>query len=68
MPVSRRLIYQQNRKTRSFKKLTTYKINVDEYGCWIPAANQFPSTADGRFKKLADYIHSKALKFALHLQ
>ena len=49
-------------------KLTRYKTNVDEYGRWIPAANKFPSASDGSFKKLADYVHSKGLKFGLHIQ
>ena len=49
-------------------KLTRYKTNVDEYGRWIPAANKFPSASDGSFKKLADYVHGKGLKFGLHIQ
>jgi alpha-galactosidase len=49
-------------------KLTKFETNVDEYGRWIPAANRFPSAADGSFKKLADYVHSKGLKFGLHIQ
>lgn len=49
-------------------KLTKYKTNVDQYGRWIPAANKFPSASDGSFKKLADYVHGKGLKFGLHIQ
>ena len=49
-------------------KLTKFETNVDQYGRWIPAANKFPSAADGSFKKLADYVHSKGLKFGLHIQ
>lgn len=49
-------------------KLTKYQTNVDAYGRWIPAANKFPSAADGSFKSLADYVHSKGLKFGLHIQ
>src|SRR5689334_252792 len=49
-------------------KLTKYKTNVDAYGRWIPAVNKFPSSSDGSFKALASYVHSKGLKFGLHIQ
>jgi alpha-galactosidase len=48
--------------------LTRYPTNVDAYGRWIPAANRFPSAADGSFKSLAAYVHGKGLKFGLHIQ
>jgi hypothetical protein len=42
--------------------------DIDDYGRYIPAPNRFPSAADGTgFKALADYIHSKGLKFGIHL-
>jgi alpha-galactosidase len=42
--------------------------NMDEYGRFIPALNRFPSSADGKgFKPLGDYIHSKGLKFGIHM-
>lgn len=41
---------------------------IDKWGRYIPAPNRFPSSADGTgFKHLADYIHSKGLKFGIHL-
>ncbi|MGE5428194.1 MAG: glycoside hydrolase family 27 protein [Methylococcaceae bacterium] len=41
---------------------------MDEYGRLMPAIKKFPSAADGRgFQSLADYIHSKGLKFGIHL-
>lgn len=41
---------------------------IDEWGRYTPALNRFPSAADGAgFKPLADYIHSKGLKFGIHL-
>jgi len=41
---------------------------MDEYGRFLPAVKKFPSAADGKgFKSLADYIHSKGLKFGIHL-
>lgn len=42
--------------------------SMDEYGRLIPAVKKFPSAADGNgFKSLADYVHSKGLKFGIHL-
>lgn len=41
---------------------------MDEWGRLIPAANRFPSAANGAgFKPLADYVHSKGLKFGIHM-
>jgi alpha-galactosidase len=41
---------------------------MDQYGRMMPAVKKFPSAADGNgFKSLADYIHSKGLKFGIHL-
>ncbi len=41
---------------------------MDEYGRFLPAVNRFPSASNGKgFKPLADYIHSKGLKFGIHL-
>src|SRR5215470_19070279 len=44
------------------------KLAMDEYGRLLPAANRFPSSANGQgFKSLADYIHNKGLKFGIHI-
>src|SRR5436190_16318328 len=44
------------------------KLAMDQYGRLQPAVNRFPSSADGRgFKPLADYVHSKGLKFGIHI-
>ncbi|MGH9470657.1 MAG: glycoside hydrolase family 27 protein [Terriglobia bacterium] len=41
---------------------------MDRYGRLVPALNRFPSAAGGRgFKPLADYVHSKGLKFGIHI-
>lgn len=41
---------------------------MDAYGRLLPAPNRFPSSVDGRgFKPLADYVHSKGLKFGIHI-
>ena len=42
--------------------------NMDGYGRLTPALNHFPSAADGQgFKPLGDYVHSKGLKFGIHI-
>jgi alpha-galactosidase len=44
------------------------KVIMDKYGRFIPATNRFPSAANGAgFKPLADYVHSKGLKFGIHI-
>jgi hypothetical protein len=41
---------------------------IDEYGRYMPAINRFPSASGGKgFRELADYIHSKGLKFGIHI-
>jgi len=41
---------------------------MDEFGRYLPAVNRFPSAADGNgFKALGEYIHSKGLKFGIHI-
>jgi alpha-galactosidase len=43
-------------------------LTMDANGRLLPAPNRFPSAADGGgFKALADYVHSKGLKFGLHM-
>jgi len=45
-----------------------WEYNMDDYGRLIPAPNRFPSAAHGQgFKPLADYVHSKGLKFGIHI-
>ena len=44
------------------------KLEMDGYGRLLPAVKKFPSAAGGKgFKPLADYVHSKGLKFAIHM-
>ncbi len=44
------------------------KLAMDEYSRLLPAPNKFPSSKDGNgFKPLADYVHSKGLKFGIHM-
>jgi len=43
-------------------------LSMDEFGRLMPAVNRFPSSANGAgFKPLADYVHSKGLKFGIHI-
>ena len=44
------------------------KVTMDEFGRFVPSPNRFPSAANGAgFKPLADYAHSKGLKFGIHI-
>ena len=59
--------YVENTKAHGYNQ-TDPVYCLDEYGRLIPAVNKFPSAAGGKgFKPLADYIHSKGLKFGIHL-
>jgi hypothetical protein len=50
------------------KHLDDMEAAMDEYGRLLPAPDRFPSAAGGQgFKPLADYIHSKGLKFGIHI-
>jgi alpha-galactosidase len=43
-------------------------LMMDEWSRLQPAANKFPSAAGGAgFKALANYVHSKGLKFGIHV-
>jgi alpha-galactosidase len=44
------------------------ELAMDPYGRLIPAANRFPSAANGAgFEPLAGYIHKLGLKFGIHI-
>lgn len=44
------------------------QLTMDKYGRLTPGLKKFPSAADGKgFKPLADYVHSKGLKFGIHI-
>ena len=41
---------------------------IDEYSRLVPSSKKFPSSADGNgLKFLADYAHSKGLRFGIHI-
>ncbi len=43
-------------------------LAMDKWGRLIPAVKRFPSAKGGKgFKPLADYVHSKGLKFGIHI-
>ena len=43
-------------------------LTMDEYGRLTPGLQKFPSAANGKgFKPLADYVHSRGLKFGIHI-
>ena len=59
--------YVGNDKAGGYNQ-TNAQYTLDEWGRYTPAVNRFPSAADGTgFKHLADYVHSKGLKFGIHL-
>ncbi len=59
--------YVENDKAGGYNQ-TDPRYVMDEYGRFQPAVNRFPSAAGGKgFKPLADYVHSKGLKFGIHI-
>jgi hypothetical protein len=59
--------FVENDKAGGYNQ-TDPRYVIDEYGRYLPAVNRFPSSAGGKgFKPLADYIHSKGLKFGIHI-
>lgn len=59
--------FVENDKAGGYNQ-TDPRYVMDEYGRYQPAVNRFPSAANGKgFKALADYIHSKGLKFGIHI-
>ena len=59
--------FVENDKAGGYNQ-TDPRYVLDEYGRYLPAVNRFPSATDRKgFKPLADYIHSKGLKFGIHI-
>ena len=59
--------FVENDKAGGYNQ-TDPRYIIDEWGRYTPAINRFPSASDGQgFKPLADYIHSKGLKFGIHI-
>ncbi|KAA6324180.1 Alpha-galactosidase A, partial [termite gut metagenome] len=59
--------YVENDKAGGYNQ-TDPRFVLDEYGRYLPAVNRFPSAAGNKgFKPLSDYVHSKGLKFGIHV-
>jgi len=59
--------YIENDKAHGYNEKDAVYV-MDEYGRLMPSPVRFPSAANGKgFKPLADYIHSKGLKFGMHI-
>ena len=55
-------------KARSHGYIARGEVTMDQYGRFVPSPNRFPSAAnDAGFKPLVDYVHSKGLKFGIHI-
>lgn len=60
--------YVDNQTTGTYNSYATSTFIYDSYGRYMPSPTRFPSAANGAgFKPLADYIHSKGLKFGIHI-
>ena len=58
--------YEPNANSYEYRK--DAELTMDQYGRLQPAPNRFPSAAGGAgFKKLADQIHARGMKFGIHL-
>lgn len=58
--------YEPNAKGHVYKPGA--KLAMDKNGRLMPAGNRFPSASNGKgFKPLADYVHSKGLRFGIHI-
>jgi len=58
--------YQPNARSHGY--IARGAVTMDKYGRFVPSPNRFPSAANGvGFKALADYVHSKGLKFGIHI-
>lgn len=59
--------FVENDKAGGYNQ-TDPRYVIDEYGRYQPAVNRFPSADKGKgFKDLANYVHSKGLKFGIHI-
>ncbi len=60
--------YIDNQTTGHYNAYNNSTFIMDEYGRYLPSPKRFPSSINGAgFKPLGDYIHSKGLKFGIHI-
>ena len=58
--------YQPDAKAHGY--IPRGRVTMDNFGRFVPSDNRFPSAANGEgFKPLADYVHSKGLRFGIHI-
>lgn len=58
--------YEPNSKGHAY--MPNADLTMDEYGRLTPGLKKFPSAEGGKgFKPLADYVHSRGLKFGIHI-
>ncbi len=59
--------FEVNQPTKKYG--TKFKgLAMDEFGRLLPALNRFPSASNKLgFKNIADYVHSKGMKFGIHI-
>ena len=58
--------YEPNARAHGYRP--NAQLVMDPNGRLTPAVNRFPSSANGNgFKPIADYVHSKGLKFGIHI-
>ncbi|WP_069659938.1 glycoside hydrolase family 27 protein [Arcticibacter eurypsychrophilus] len=59
--------FVENDKAGGYNQ-TDPRYVMDQYGRYLPFSGRFPSAVDGKgFRHLADYVHSKGLKFGIHI-
>lgn len=60
--------YYTGSKRDRYQYIPFEKVEMDEWGRLLPCVEKFPSAAGGQgFGPLADYVHSKGLKFGIHI-
>lgn len=60
--------YVDNQTTGTYNAYANSTFIYDQYGRYMPSPTRFPSSINGAgFKPLGDYIHSKGLKFGIHI-
>ncbi len=60
--------YQPTARGHYYDANAIYDLSMDKYGRLTPALNRFPSAEGGKgFKPLADYVHSKGMRFGIHI-
>jgi len=60
--------YVDNQKVAAYNDFSKSDFIYDKFGRYLPSPKRFPSSVNGAgFKPLADYIHSKGLKFGIHI-